>query len=132
MPVSGSHTAYGLWLLIVSSAVGVAVSVFNYFADIGIGGTAGALLVVVSTTLILAASLAILPRSIAGWVHVALEALILLGILGTGFAAYLLEAYLLVGLMALAFVGWLVQLTRSRQATEAGPVWNNTNPGSVQ
>jgi hypothetical protein len=38
------------------------------------------------------------------------DVLLILGIVGTGFAAYMLEAYWLVALMVLCLIGWLIQV----------------------
>ena len=116
MPNTPTKTAYGGWILVASSAAGLALSVFNYFEDIGIGGTAGALLVIVSTALLLAASLFTLFVPAARWLLVTLDVLILLGILGTALAAYFLEAGLLLFFMALALVGWFAALAASPSA----------------
>ncbi len=45
-----------------------------------------------------------------------LAILALLGILGTGFAAWLLESNTLIALMAICLLGWLVRLFRPRPA----------------
>jgi hypothetical protein len=102
-------TAAGDGIIAVCSAVGLAVSIFNYFQPDGIGGSAGALLVIASSALILAASLVRRLLASPGW-RITLGALLFLGILGTGFAAYMLEAWLLLGLMALAMIGWLISV----------------------
>lgn len=103
-----SSTAAGDGVMAVCSAIGLAVSIYNYFQPDGVGGSGGALLVIVSSALILAASFV---RRLAsqGW-RITLGVLLFLGILGTGFAAYMLEAWLLLGLMALAMIGWLVSI----------------------
>ena len=48
----------GLWLLVTASGLAVALSLFDYFwAGNGIRGTPGALLVVISSALMLAAAI---------------------------------------------------------------------------
>jgi hypothetical protein len=98
-----------------AAAVGTALSVYDYLTrGTGIDHTPGALLVVVSSALILLASLVLaLAPGAPRWLRVILEILLLLGVLGTAAAAYFLEAYVLIGLMAVALVGWLVLLSGS-------------------
>ena len=100
----------GAWIMAATATVATALSVYNYLTrGTGIDHTSGALLVVVSSALILLAALVLaLAPSTPRWVRVVLEILLLLGVLGTALAAYFLEAYALLGLMAVALVGWLV------------------------
>ena len=105
-------------LLVAISMIALAISVFNYFwTGNGIHGSIGALLVIVSTLVMaLAAEAACTARGPFGSV---LFALLLIDILGTGFAAYMLEAEILLGLMVLALVAlaWCaVAGARSRSA----------------
>ena len=102
----------GVWTMVVGSAGGVVNAIFGYFwSGNGIHGTWGALGVIGSSVLILIASLLlafglIRPR----WLRVVLVVLLLPGIIGTAFCAYMLETNSLVGLMAFALLGWLVHL----------------------
>ena len=96
-------------IMAACSAAGLAISIFDYLQPDGIGGSAGALLVIVSSALILAAS-AVRGLLAARWLQITIRILLLLGVLGTGFAAYMLEAWLLLALMALAMIGWLVSV----------------------
>ena len=117
----------GNWVMAASSALGFALSIFNFFwPDSGIYGAGGALVVIVSSALILAAALLMtLDLSLPRWLRTAIDALLFLGIALTGFAAYMLEAHLLLGLMVLALIGWFVHLfARSgdvRRATDMQP-----------
>ncbi len=113
---TSAGAAFGGWLLVLSSAVGLGVSIFDYFGDIGIRGTQGVLLVIVSTALILGASLIIAVAPMREWTGVILMILIFLGIMGTGLAAYFLEATWLLASMAAALIAWFV---RAAFATEA-------------
>ena len=95
-------------LLFAVSALGVAISVFNYFwTGNGIHGSLGALMVIGSTVLMAVAAGAFALGVAAGSTRSVLAALIGLDILGTGFAAYMLEAEILLGLMVLALVAWI-------------------------
>jgi hypothetical protein len=102
----------GMWLIVAGSASGLALSIFNFFwPHNGIHGSGGALLVIVGTALLLGASLLMaLDRSASRSLRILIVGLLFLGIVGTGFAAYMLDASLLVGLMVLALIGWLVHL----------------------
>jgi glycerol-3-phosphate acyltransferase PlsY len=103
----GKLSRAAIWLLAAVSTLGLAVSVFNYFwTGNGIHGSLGALIVIGSTLLMALASAAIAVGFARGWVRSVLAILILLDILGTGFAAYMLEAQILFGLMILAFIAW--------------------------
>ncbi len=94
--------------LVAVSLLALAVSVLDYFLpENGIDGSLGVLLVIGSTLLLTLASAATAFRLARGGMKALLVVLILLDILGTGFAAYMLEAEILLGLMALAFVAWL-------------------------
>ena len=89
----------GLWLLGTASLLALALSIFNYFwTGNGIHGTPGALLVIVSSALMLAAAIFLhVARLIAGWLRGTLLALILLDIIGTALAAYMLEVLFVAG-----------------------------------
>ena len=86
-------------------------SVFNYLSrGNGISGTEGALLVVVSTLLMLIAAILLARDLVRGWVRVTFEVLIVLDFIGTAAAAYFLNAWLLLALVALTAIAWLVQI----------------------
>ena len=95
-------------LLVAVSMLGLVLSVFNYFwIGNGIHGSLGALIVIGSTLLMAIAVAAIALGFARGRVRSVLAVLIVLDILGTGFAAYMLEAQILLGLMILALVAWI-------------------------
>ena len=102
----------GTWLIEAAAIAGLVISLANYFTPgNGLHGTPGALLVVISTVLMLLAAGALMvwpgpPR----WRRGLLLVLIALDILGTGTAAYFLEAYWLIAAMVLALIGWLFQV----------------------
>jgi quinoprotein glucose dehydrogenase len=99
------------WLLVAAAVLGLAISIFDFlYTGNGIHGTVGVGIVIGSTVLMVAASAAIALGWASGWVRGVLAALILLDILGTGFAAYMLEDYVLVGVMGLALLAWLFLL----------------------
>jgi glycerol-3-phosphate acyltransferase PlsY len=112
----GNLSRAAIWLLAAVSTIGLAVSVFDYFwTGNGIHGSLGALIVIGSTLLMAIASAAIAIGFASGRVRSVLAALILLDILGTGFAAYMLEAEILLGLMILALIAWLFSAFSDRR-----------------
>ncbi|MBS0248379.1 MAG: pyrroloquinoline quinone-dependent dehydrogenase [Proteobacteria bacterium] len=121
---SARRATFDTWLLAASIAVSLALAIFNYvWHGNGIHGTAGSLLVVISTALMLAAFIATAAWPMARWLRNVLIVLIALDIVGTGFAAYMLEAYLVVAAMLVAAVGFvasLIQPQQSRTAAAAG------------
>lgn len=105
----------GALLIALGAAVGLVVSIYNYFSPVGFlsaysntAGTAGVLLVIGSTAIMLVAGLilATLPRSRSLVVFALAGCLV--DILGTGFAALLLDSLPLLVAMAIAAVGWLM------------------------
>jgi hypothetical protein len=98
------HRAFGNWLLLLSALAALCVAVFEYFwHGNGIHGTGGALIVIVSTALVLAGAFVLgrLPERARG-MRILLLVLLVVDILGTALAAYLLEAYALLALVVLA------------------------------
>jgi hypothetical protein len=101
-----------MWVVAAAALAGLIVAVLNYFGPHnGIDHTEGALLVVISTALMLVA--AVLLYRLRP-IRVLVDILIVLDIIGTGFAAYLLETYLLLALMVIALLGWLAHHGRRR------------------
>ena len=102
-----------IWLVAGLSLLAFLDSIFNYvWTGNGIHGSEGALLVVVSTLLMLIAAVLIAMRWIGGWVRSVFEVLIALDFVGTAMAAYLLEAWILLVLVVLAFLCWVAHLVR--------------------
>ena len=97
-------------LVAVCGALGLCDSVFNYFyRPGGISHSPGVLLVIVSCALIAGDGLGLAIFSRSSWLRTVFVALLLLGLLGTGVAAYFLEADLLLGLMILGLIGWCAE-----------------------
>ncbi|CAN5468807.1 hypothetical protein BH11PSE4_BH11PSE4_14070 [soil metagenome] len=98
-------------LLPAAALAALAIALFNYFwTGNGIHGSAGALLVVISSGLIAAAAIALVSTSVSALLSATLMTLLALGIIGTAVAAYMLEANVLVGTMALGAIGWIAML----------------------
>ena len=129
--VHPNTATFGIWLLAASSAAGLVVSIFDYFGSAGIQGTGGVMLVIASTALLLVASLfvAVVP-SMPRWLGGLLLALLVLGVLGTGLAAYFLEASWLLALMVLALFGWLVRLVANGEPATVAT--HHVHSGSMQ
>lgn len=104
------QSRYGMLAVALMGLLGLAISVYNYVTPgSGIDGAEGTLLVIVSSALIFIAGLVLaLVASLPRWLRGTLTVLMLLGILGTGLAAYFLESTVLIVLMVIALVGWLV------------------------
>jgi len=97
-----------MWLLALISLLSLALTIFDYFdTSNGIHGTAGVMLVIVSTALMLIASLVIALWVHRGWVRGVLLFLIVLDIVCTAAAGYFLESDTLMILMLLALICWL-------------------------
>lgn len=108
---------YGAWLIVIASIVGLTVSIINYnAADSGVAGSAGAMLVIVSSALLLFAGF-LLGRDMGGFgVRAVFATLCFFGIVGTAFAGYLLESTTLVAAMAVCLFGWFIRLFQTRTA----------------
>lgn len=107
-----AYSARGLAdrLLFAAAVAGFAIALFDFFwSGNGIHGTAGALLVVISTALMAAAAGSLLFVGMPRWLCVTLVVLIALDIVGTAIAAYMLEADILLAVTALMLIGWIAQ-----------------------
>jgi hypothetical protein len=108
----------GALLMGFAAAAALALCIYNYVTPFtGIDGTPGALLVIVSTTLLVLLAVALQlghggGRALHGFLLVASMA----DIAGTAFAGWLLESRALVALMAVCLIGWLMVALRPRPA----------------
>lgn len=108
-------------LMALGAGAALAVSVWNFFAPVGllapttaIAGTPAAGLAIAATLVLFLAAL-VLAGSASNPVLIAVLLVgMLVGILGTAFTGRLIESPLLVGLMAVCFVGWLIRLVSPR------------------
>ncbi len=119
--INSAHlrTAPGIALLalLILAILGFADAVFNYlWTGNGIHGSEGALLVVVSTFLMIVAAGLILFGIVRGGLRVLFDILLGLGVLGTAVAAYFLESWILLVLVILAALAWLVHIFRPSPA----------------
>lgn len=116
----GSSTGYAPRVIAIAAVVSLVLSLIAYFTPHGaVADSWGALLVVVSSGLLLIAALLIALAQMPVRLVVLFQVLIILDILGTGVCAYFLETYVLLALMVIALIGWALQpLSRSRHISE--------------
>lgn len=104
-------------VMLVASLAGLAVSLHAYFTPLtGVNGSPGALLVIVSTIVLAALALVLAPCASRS-ARVALRVLILLDLVGTGFAGLLLHQGWLTGAMVVGLVGLLLDMLAPAAAT---------------
>jgi uncharacterized membrane protein YjjP (DUF1212 family) len=109
-------------LLFAAAAAGFLIALFGFFwSGNGIHGTAGALLVVISSALLTGAAASLIFATMSRRLVVTLTVLIALGIAGTALAAYMLEANILLAVTGLMLIGWIAQRFQ-------GPVTPSRNP----
>ncbi|MCE7027080.1 hypothetical protein [Jiella avicenniae] len=110
--ISEPKTAGGAWLVVAASAIGAVVAAFDVVnVGNGIAFSFGAWLVFASSLLVMCAALILgLHLALSGAARGTLAVLLLLGILGTGVAAYFLTAWILLVAMGVALVGWLIHV----------------------
>jgi hypothetical protein len=108
--VFGARNAAGL--VCVAALLGLAAALIGYFhRGSGIDHTAGALLVIISTALLVAAEAALaLFLDAPRWLRVVLLTLCLLGLLGTAIAAWFLHAWWLLAFMLVGLLAWLIEV----------------------
>jgi len=112
---------YESWIIGLAALAGLFVAVYAYFdRGGGIDHTAGTVLVIASTAILLvaAAVLAFAPGAPA-WLRGLLLAGCLLDVLGTGLAAFFLHASLLLAAMVVGLAGWLAAMVPKRAADRA-------------
>jgi hypothetical protein len=111
-----NYTGIGSPLMAFAALLGAVVSIYNYITPLtGIDGTGGALLVIISSLLLLGAGIILSAGWVSGALRIILVVLSALGIIGTAFAAYLLESQELLFLMIVCALGWLIYLFQRRR-----------------
>ena len=112
-----THSNSGALLMGLAAAAALALCIYNYVTPFtGIDGTPGALLVIVSTAILILLALILQMGHGGGALHVFILVASLLDIAGTAFAGLLLESRGLMALMAVCFIGWLMVAFRPRIA----------------
>jgi Na+/melibiose symporter-like transporter len=107
MTTQQARPAYGLLVLALAAIAGTALSIFNYYVDIGINHTDGVLVVIATTVVMwIAALVMVQARSMWSWARAIILLLLLIDILGTGIAGWFLESWVLMAFMAVALFGW--------------------------
>lgn len=102
------HKHAGAVTLILASLVGFGIALYFYLMPLtGVNGTAGALLVVVSSLLMVIAGL-VLYRVPSGTFALLVRVLTVLGTVGTLAAAWFLHEFWLMAAMAIALLGVII------------------------
>ena len=100
----------GIIVLLVASLAGLAVSLYAYFTPLtGVDGTLGALVVIITSIALVIMTLVLAPLSCRSG-RVALRVLILLDLVGTGFAGLLLHQWWLTAAMVVGLIGLLLDM----------------------
>ncbi len=123
MPGTRTGTCiHGAWLMAIAAVISLVLLLIAYFTPHGtIAHSWGALLVVVSTALMLIASLGLARLTMPHWLVALLEVLIVLDIAGTAVCAYFLESYAVILLMLVGLIGWIMHVTDAPRTLKAAP-----------
>jgi len=106
----------GAILLLAGALASLLVTLYAYVTPLtGVTGTAGALLVIVASLILILAAL-VLPALKGRGMRNLARVLILLGLLGTGFAGLLLHLWTVPVAMAVGLVGLIIDMTRPARA----------------
>ncbi len=102
----------GILLLLAAAAVGLIAAAYGYSAPLtGVTGSIGAGLVIV-LSLVLGLAALVLPALTSKGLRYLLVSLIVLGLIGTGFAGFLLHQWLIPVAMAVGLVGIVMEMMR--------------------
>jgi hypothetical protein len=102
---------WGGFLILLAGLLGAAVAWYDYgAASTGIDHSGGVMLVLATSLLMVLGALVVLVLG-SGVIAGIFMVLVLLDILGTGFAGYMLESNLIMGAMIIAAIGWLIRVT---------------------
>jgi hypothetical protein len=112
----GGAKFMGAWLLAAAAVLGLLLSIYLYLTpSTGVAGTPGAILVIVSTALLLLAALLFIWDGMPRWLNVIFIILAALDLLGTALAGWMLNSQILAGLMVIGAIGWLVYVFGKRR-----------------
>lgn len=112
----GGAKVLGAWLLAAVAVLGLAVSMYIYLTpESGVAGTPGAILVMVSTALLLLAALLLIWDGMPRWLSVVFVVLAALDLIGTAVAGWMLNSQILAGLMVIGALGWIVYVFGKRR-----------------
>jgi hypothetical protein len=105
----------------IAAFIGFIIIIIDYFTPHGtIAQSWGALIVVISSALMVIASAWIAFGTLPRCLLILFEVLIILDILGSGVCAYFLEADAVLVFMVVALVGWVWHLTSDRPRISEG------------
>ena len=97
-------------LILLAGLIAAAAAAYDYqTASTGIDHSGGVMLVLGSSLLMMLGALVVLALG-SGLIAGIFMFLVLLDILGTGFAAYMLESQFIMAAMAIAAIGWLLRM----------------------
>jgi hypothetical protein len=109
--VRGGHSTPGAWTIASAALIGFILALVAHFTPHGaIAYSWGALIVVISTGLMLIAGFLLATTVLPRWLVILFEVLIILDILATGVCAYFLETPAILVFMVIALIGWIVHL----------------------
>lgn len=106
-PSSAPERKPGTAAFSLAAILAACIALYNYMADPGIHGTLGAGLALFGCVALAFAGLLLLLTPLPGWVRGVFRVLIVLGLIGTGLAAWFLHAwavFVLIVVAAVAFV----------------------------
>ncbi|WP_447553256.1 hypothetical protein [Vreelandella sp. EE22] len=102
----------GVWILLLAALAGLGLSLYAYLTPLtGVTGTLGALVTILACLLLAGAALVLFKLG-RGAGLIAVRVLILLGLIGTFFAALLLHQWLLSAVMVIGLVGLVIDVAR--------------------
>ena len=102
-------------LLIIASVLGVIITLYHYLVPMtGVTGTAGALLVVISTVLLVVCGV-ILLKIRSGGVAITVRILVVVGGLGTIVAGWFLHEFWLMAVIIIALVGVIMDAALAKR-----------------
>ncbi len=112
MPQHSTASSVGAAILIAGAVIGTALAIYNFAIPMtGVNGTIGAVLVVVSSLLLVLDGIILWMRRHGGvfWLFWVLG---VLGVVGTAAAGWFLHEWFLIGAMAVVLIGLVLTLFR--------------------
>ena len=110
-------------MIAFGAGIGCLVSIWNFFAPVAmlapttdVAGTPGAAVAIAATAILCLAGMVLAGTAAGGGLTLFLMIGALVGILGTGLAAWFLESDLLLALMLVCLVGWVLRVFTRRPA----------------
>lgn len=111
------RTGPAAWWFIGASVVTLLLGLYGDLAAWGIEGTAGALIVLCASGVLLAAALLLCLGAPPHWLQITTEVVVVIDLIGMLVATYFLEAYLMLVFTLLAALGWILWRARRHHHT---------------